>query len=113
MTGVQDRFIRNQALRNRSQTANQIVGNLSRVTGQTIRNGLNAVHLHARYSLSRTEEPAKAGTCSRDRRALQQLALNVHVKHSDLTRPPRWSRVVHMLTNPHIRNRDTVNLIWG
>ena len=34
--------------------------------------------------LSRTEEPAKAGTCARDRRALQQLALNVHVKHSDL-----------------------------
>ena len=24
---------------------------------------------------------AKAGTCARDRRALQQLALNVHVKH--------------------------------
>ena len=36
-------------------------------------------------SLSRTEESAKAGTCARDRRALQQLALNVHVKHSDLT----------------------------
>ena len=35
--------------------------------------------------LSRTEEPAKAGSCARDRRALQQLALNVHVKHSDLT----------------------------
>ena len=35
--------------------------------------------------LSRTEEPAKVGTCARDRRALQQLALNVHVKHSDLT----------------------------
>ena len=35
--------------------------------------------------LSRTKEPAKAGTCARDRRALQQLALNVHVKHSDLT----------------------------
>ena len=35
--------------------------------------------------LSRTEEPAKAGTCARDRRVLQQLALNVHVKHSDLT----------------------------
>ena len=35
--------------------------------------------------LSRTEEPAKAGTCARDRRSLQQLALNVHVKHSDLT----------------------------
>ena len=27
----------------------------------------------------------KAGTCARDSRALQQLALNVHVKHSDLT----------------------------
>ena len=35
--------------------------------------------------LSQTEEPAKASTCARDRRALQQLALNVHVKHSDLT----------------------------
>ena len=34
--------------------------------------------------LSRTEEPAKVGTCARDRRALQQLALNVHVKHFDL-----------------------------
>ena len=32
-----------------------------------------------------TEEPAKAGTCARDRRALQKLALNVHVKHSDQT----------------------------
>ena len=32
-----------------------------------------------------TEEPTKAGTCARDKRALQQLALNVHVKHSDLT----------------------------
>ena len=38
-----------------------------------------------RVFLSRTEEPAKAGTCAHDRRALQQLALNVHVKHSDLT----------------------------
>ena len=35
----------------------------------------------------RTEELANAGTCARDRRALQQLALNVHVKHSDLTCP--------------------------
>ena len=35
--------------------------------------------------LSGTEEPLKAGTCARDRRALQQLALSVHVKHSDLT----------------------------
>ena len=31
--------------------------------------------------------PAKASTCARDRRALHQLALNVHVKHSDLTWP--------------------------
>ena len=37
--------------------------------------------------LSQTEEPTKAGTRTRDRRALQQLALNVHVKHSDLTWP--------------------------
>ena len=37
------------------------------------------------FFLFRTEEPAKAGTCARDRCALQQLALNVHVKHSDLT----------------------------
>ena len=35
--------------------------------------------------VSWTEEPAKAGTCARDRRALQQLALNVHFKNSDLT----------------------------
>ena len=37
------------------------------------------------FSLFRTEEPAKSSTCARDRCALQQLALNVHVKHSDLT----------------------------
>ena len=37
------------------------------------------------FSLSLTEESAKAGTCARDRRALQQLVLNVNVKHSDLT----------------------------
>ena len=30
-------------------------------------------------------EPVKVGTCAHDRHALQQLALNVHVKHSDLT----------------------------
>ena len=52
-TGVQDRFISNQALRNRSQTAHQNVANLHqatgvRVTGQTIRNHLHAAHLHAR-----------------------------------------------------------------
>ena len=27
----------------------------------------------------------KAGTCARDRRALQQLALKEHIKHTDLT----------------------------
>ena len=38
------------------------------------------------FPLSWTEEPTKTGTCSHDRRALQQLALNVHVKHwPDLT----------------------------
>ena len=31
--------------------------------------------------------PSFSDTCARDRRTLQQLALNVHVKHSDLTRP--------------------------
>ena len=41
------------------------------------------------FFLSRTEEPAKAGTCARDRRTLQQLALNVHVKHPDLTMTDR------------------------
>ena len=40
-------------------------------------------------SLSQTKEPAKAGTCARDRRALQQLDLNVHVKHSD-SDPDPW-----------------------
>ena len=39
------------------------------------------------FFLSRTDEPAKAGNCARDRRALQQLVLNVHDKHSDLTWP--------------------------
>ena len=37
------------------------------------------------FSLSRTEEPAKASTSARDRHALQHLALNAHIKHSDLT----------------------------
>ena len=37
--------------------------------------------------LSRTEEPVKAITCAHDRCVLQQLALNVHFKHSDLTWP--------------------------
>ena len=35
--------------------------------------------------MSRTEKPGKADTCARDRRALQQLPVNVHVKLSDLT----------------------------
>ena len=55
MTGVHDRFIRNQALQNRSQTENQIVANLQettgvRVSGQTIRNRLHATHLHTQMS---------------------------------------------------------------
>ena len=41
-------------------------------------------YVYYRLSLSRTEEPA--GACAHDRRALQQLALNVHVEHSDLIR---------------------------
>ena len=44
------------------------------------------MRLQCRKNLSRTEEPAKAGTSARDRRALQKLALNVHIKHSDLTK---------------------------
>ena len=39
------------------------------------------------FFLSRKDEQPKAGTCAHDRRALQQHALNVHVKHSDLTWP--------------------------
>ena len=30
-----------------------------------------------------SEEPVKTSTCAHDRCALQQLALNVYVKHSD------------------------------
>ena len=37
------------------------------------------------FFLSRTKKQVKTGTCAPDRRALHQLALNVHVKHSDLT----------------------------
>ena len=35
--------------------------------------------------LNKTFPSFLASTCARDRRALQQLALNVHIKHSDLT----------------------------
>ena len=45
--------------------------------------------------LSRTEEPVKDGTCARDRRALQQLALNVHVKHSDVICLARFRFLYH------------------
>ena len=37
----------------------------------------------------------KVGTCAHDKRALQQLALNVHVKYSDLT----WPDLRSILTN--------------
>ena len=50
-----------------------------------------AVH---KLFLSRTEELVKTGTCARNRRALQQLALNVHIKHSDLTCPQKVAYVV-------------------
>ena len=33
--------------------------------------------------LSQTEEPVKVSTCAHDRHALQQLALNEHIKHFD------------------------------
>ena len=36
------------------------------------------------FFLFRTEEPATVGTCARDRCALQQLTLIVHVMHSYL-----------------------------
>ena len=53
------------------------------------------------FLLSRTEELVKARTCARDRRELQWLALNVHVKHSDLTLSPLGVRcnttVEHLL----------------
>ena len=39
------------------------------------------------FFLSQTKEPVKASTCAHDRRELQQLALNVHVKHTDPTWP--------------------------
>ena len=52
-----------------------------------VAHSLGFKHIYHRYTaLSSTEQPAKAGTCAHDRRALQQLVLNVHVKHSDLTR---------------------------
>ena len=57
------------------------------------------------FSMSWTEEPAKAGTCARDRRALQQLALNVHVKHwPDLTWPD--------LTWPDLTWPDDQQAVW-
>ena len=43
------------------------------------------------FFLSRTEELVKAGTCAHDRRVLQWFALNVHIKHSDLTWPDQLS----------------------
>ena len=49
---------------------------------------LNGTYTIIKFSIPnwfRREEPAKVGPCARDRRSLQQLALNVHVKLSDLT----------------------------
>ena len=57
------------------------------------------------FFLFQTEKPVRASTCTRDRRALQQFALNVHVKHSDLTWPDltwpdlTWPQCIHDLVN--------------
>ena len=59
--------------------------NTNKGRGKKIHVSVYKGSIAAIQNLSRTEEPAKAGTCARDRRALQQLALNVHIKHSDLT----------------------------
>ena len=59
--------------------------------------------------MSRTEEPAKASTCARDRRALQQLVLNVHVKHSDLTLPNKSN--ILFGRKESILFKDTHNII--
>ena len=48
--------------------------------------------------LSRTEEPVKTGTCARDRRALQQPVLNMHVKHSHQIRS--WYK--YLLSNTYV-----------
>ena len=72
------------------------------------------------HHLSRTEEPAKVGTCVRDRRALQQLALNVHVKHFDLD---HWCQLIpsakfflkdHIIARyPHSFLHLCFNPIWN
>ena len=56
-TRVRDRFVRNQVLRNRSQTANQIVAHLHeatgvRVPGETIRNRLDVRRAHVVCTLT-------------------------------------------------------------
>ena len=37
------------------------------------------------FPQSQTKKLVKASTCAHDKCALQQLALKVHIKHSDLT----------------------------
>ena len=46
---------------------------------------------------NQTEELAKLSTCARDRHALQQLALNVHIKHY-LQLQLQLKRVAHVVT---------------
>ena len=53
------------------------------------------------FFLSQTEEPAKVGTCARDRRALQQLALNVHIELSDPVSLPSELDVSDKLSSPY------------
>ena len=52
-----------------------------------------------------------AGTCARDKCAHQQLALNVHVKHSDLTWPAShriWSEITLFMTLQHADQHSLV-----
>ena len=59
------------------------------------------------FFLSWTEEPTKVGTCAHDRRALQQLALNVHVKHSDPDHDILFSYVaLDLWERPLSKNRE-------
>ena len=64
------------------------------------------------FFLFRTEEPTKASTCAHDRRALQQFALNVHVKHSDLTWWSSCALVGIFATSGKFCHVNTV-MLWG
>ena len=48
----------------------------------------------------------KVGTCAHDKRALQQLALNVHIKHTD----PEWVVFVNIFISTISTNPLCINL---